>query len=442
MSGSSSEILQTIMQDTDAVVSNLEATKQRDYDQELAKIGDELDQAAEIGSKNDRDLRTKVLEAKLDELQTDMAKEERDLAKAVFGVNAMMEKLGEAFSRIGEYNASEQKIVDEADRRLRDAQEAFDSAQSSFFIGRGGRVKKAREELDSAEAGIKLAEAEARRRARSRLLNADIEASLQEIQLRVAKTISILESRRQTLNAQLRNTNARKKAAFEMKARAAQAMESLEQNLEDAEARLRQTEEEMSSLVNGTREHAAKSNEVSDLRTEVETIRGKRNSALTLFQSKEKFAAALEIDEVALIKLRDNTQMWIIGLQSDTEERVVTFRDRLEAQKALAEHDIAKTLDDVGAEADQRNVEFMIRSTAVSDRLRTERMKAHPGRMQEIAQAAATFAEHIAKYREEEAEIIQWFKDRYGIDPTKSSFFNYPGQTEGAKEKESAAPIG
>jgi cytidylate kinase len=117
--------------------------------------------------------------------------------------------------------------------------------------------------------------------------------------------------------------------------------------------------------------------------------------------------------------------MWITSLRSDTEERVVTFRSRLEAQKAVSDQDVARNLDDLGAEVDQRNLEFMAAAGAASDRLRMQKIEKHPKRLQDVAAVQAAQAEAVAEVRQREQKMIQHFKEKYGIDPTESSFFHY-----------------
>ena len=96
--------------------------------------------------------------------------------------------------------------------------------------------------------------------------------------------------------------------------------------------------------------------------------------------------------------------------------------------KAMADQDIAKQLDDLGAEVDKHNVEYMARAGAVSDELRMKRMEKHPQRIAEIAAARAAQAEAIQRIRERELVMIEQFKQQYGIDPTASSFFSYEGE--------------
>ena len=88
-----SEMLQQLVNDTDKAVATLEgrAAAGIDLESQLADIQDKFDKAADIKDQKERELRLKVLTADLEELRKDAAKEQQDLAQAVFGLNAMLE---------------------------------------------------------------------------------------------------------------------------------------------------------------------------------------------------------------------------------------------------------------------------------------------------------------------------------------------------------------
>ena len=429
------QLLEQLSGDTEQAMEDLEArTKDMvDFEAAFSEIEQKMDEAAKIKDKNERDLRMKVLTADLEELRKDAAKEELDLAQAVFGLNAMLEGMGEEYANLNQPNEQEQTLIDTAKTALEKAKDRLDAAQRRRFF-RGRAIADAESQLKRAEQQFKEVSNEVRRKSRQRLLEANMEASLQEFMLRVEKTIQIMETRRAEIERQLKNVTVKKENAFKVKEQAAKVIEELDQKLNEAEGRLRAEEDHLESLINGSPEHAEQTQKISSLRAEVEDLRGRRNTALVLFQSKEKFAAELEVHERTQMKLRDNQRMWITALRSDTEERVVTFRSRLEAMKAMADQDIAKQLDDLGAEVDQNNVEYMARAGAVSDELRMRRMEKHPERIAEIANVRAAQAEAIQRIRERELRMIEQFKEQYGIDPTESSFFHYEGGAAGVEE--------
>jgi hypothetical protein len=423
---SSSQILEQLMTSTDQAVSKLEsrAAAALDIETEYADIQKKFDEAAATKNAHDRELRLKILEASFEDIRKDARKEEQDLAQAVFGLNAMVESMGNEYAELGSLDENEKSLVAKAEAELAEAKLARSKADKAWFF-RQSAIDRTELALAKMTQGLTDAKTEARRRARQRLLQANIESNLQEFMLRVEKTIQIMQRRMTEIDNQLKAITARKLAAFETKKQAAAALEKLDSQLNDKEAELRTEEDKLATLESGTADHAAQTKKISELRAAVEELRGARNTAFVLHQSKDKFAAELEIHEKTQMKLRDNQRMWITSLRSDTEERVVTFRSRLEAMKAAADQDVAKNLDDLGAEADRRNAEYMVQVGAASDRLRMEKIEKHPKRLADIAAIAAAQAEAVQRIRVREAAAIEEFKRLYGIDPTESSFFHY-----------------
>ena len=265
---------------------------------------------------------------------------------------------------------------------------------------------------------------------RDRLMHADIEASLQTFMNMVSKTIEIMEVRTKAIIEQVNAVSTRKAQAFEVKTRAAQALEQLDTELKQSEENLRTEEEVLPTLINGSPEHSTQTQTISNLRVQVEDLRGRRNTALVLFQSKERFAAELEIHEKSQMKLRDNQRAWITVLKSDTEERVVTFKSRLEAMKAMADQDVAKNLTSAGVEMDFRNVKFMAEVGVASDRSAAEMIESQPGIIERLLGIGAAQAEGTAEFRHRLEVQIDLFRKTYGIDPSNASFFKYSGDTE------------
>lgn len=425
------DVLEKLMNETTQAVGKLEARASAgmNIEEHFADIQKKFEDAAAIKDQNERNVRMKVLEADLEELRHDATKEEQDLAQAVFGLNALLESMGQDYAELGEFAPAEKEIIQKAEAELAAVQEERRNAEHRLFF-RQSAINAADQKVKDFTQRLENAKLEAKRLARQRLLQANIEGSLQEFMVRVDKTIQIMQRRMKEIEAQLQVVSLRKGKAFEVKAQAAQALEKLDQELNKKEADLKREEDLIQTFVNGSPEYAIQTKKISDLRADVERVRGSRNTAFVLYQSKEKFAAELEIHERTQMKLRDNQRMWIASLKSDTEERVVTFKSRLEAMKAASDQNVARALDDLGAEADQRNAEYMAAVGAASDRLRMEKIEKHPQRVAAIAAVAAAQAEAVQQIRVREAAAIEHFKKLYGIDPTASSFFHYQESEE------------
>jgi hypothetical protein len=407
-----------------------ERPQESSLDIKIADIQKKYEEALTIKSEDKRQLALKVLNADLEQIRAEVAKEQEDLAQAVFGLNAMLENMGGEYAHLMELTSEEQALVTTAQMELQGAKTERTEAEGkwSWFGIRDRAIARADERLVSANQGMEDAQVESKKRARARLLSANMEDSLQEFMLRVQKTIQIMTIRKEQIEAQLKNVAARKVAAEKEKFAAAGKIEALDKKLNSKEVDLKEEEEALQSLTNGSPEYATQESKISKLRAEVEEVRGDRNEAFVLYQSKEKFAEELGIHEITQMKLRDNQRMWIASLKSDTEERVVTFRSRLEAMKAASDQEVAKKLDALGQAADINNARYMATVGSASDNIRIEKVKKHAGNLREVVQARAAQAEAIQNIRAQEADLLRQFKERWGIDPMDTSFFRYEGE--------------
>lgn len=420
------DLFKRLVQDTDASIASLDAKTEADLNEHLDRFKKKFDEVEQIQDGKERDARVKVLEADFSKLRQGVREEESDLANAVLGLNAVLEQLGGEYQELQRLTPEEQELISEAEKKLEKAGQKLEKAKGKWqFLGRDRSVAKANALIKEAEQELKDAKAEAHRQARRRLMEHDIGQSLQEFMYKVEKTISIIEHRVEDIKAQLASVSTRKTEAFRIKEESAADLEKFDNELNTAETELEREEDLLETFVNGTAEHTQQTQKVSDLRAKVEDIRGRRNNALVLFQSKEKFAAELEIHERTQIKLRDNHIMWITSLRSDTEERLITFKSRLEAMKAMSDQEVATQLDEIGSVLDQSNVEYMAASGYASDKVRMEKIEKQPERVAKIAKVQAAQAEAIQKIRLREKKAIEKFKKMYGIDPTESSFFHY-----------------
>jgi len=420
------DLFKRLVRDTEASIDSVGSRKLKNIDKELDFFEKKFQEAEKVSDEEEFDARIRVFEADFTKLRQGLKEEEADLANAVLGLNVILEELGGEYNELQRLTGDEEDLISEAEKKLEHAKGMLEKAKSRWRIfGRDRSVAKAKSDIIKAEQGVTDARAEAMRLARKRLMQHDIEQSLQEFSYKVEKTIQIIENRVEDIKKQLASVSTRKKESFRIKEEAAKSLETLDAELISAEAELSREEDLLDTFVNGTSEYTRQEEKISNQRAGVEDIRGRRNMAFVLFQSKEKFAAELEIHERTQMKLRDNHMMWITSLRSDTEERIITFKSRLETMKAMSDQDIARQLDDIGADIDQANVEYMAASGYASDKIRMEKIEKQPERVAKIAKVQAAQAEAIQKIRMREKKAIELFKEKYGVDPTSSSFFHY-----------------
>lgn len=418
--------VQKMQVDTERAIATLEgrAASGVDLEQRFQRIQRQLEEVEQIKDAQERDIRTRVLEADLDELRKAASQEEKDLAQAVFGLNVELETMGkEFFVELAEFTPEERAPVAEAETELARAKQQLKNAKDAFFVGRA--TNKANAAIDAANAKLQKAEQEAKRRMFLRQQQADMEGSLQRYMAVVQRTINLMKQRIEQTTRQIEIVNHRKTEAYQAMEEAAKSLERLDADLSAAEGDLKHQEEVLLGVTAGTEEYVGQEQKISDLRTHVEAIRGDRNTQLVLFQSKQRFTQELDVHERTQMKLRDNETMWMTALRSDTEERIVTFRSRLDAMKMASGQQFTKLLDEVGVAADLHNVEYMAQLGAASDELRMRRIEKHPEILKRTVQAKAAQTEKVQEIRVREAEAIEEFKKTYGIDPMDSSFFHY-----------------
>ncbi|MGJ8654172.1 MAG: hypothetical protein ACSHX8_12940 [Opitutaceae bacterium] len=429
----SNDILSQLRADTDKSLNRLESdTGLQSMESKIAQLEQQMEDAAKIEDEGERQIRMKVLEADFEAMRDELRKEEEDLSQAVFGLNAIMNEMGSEYEDLMELSDEEKAVIQKAKDAVAAAEAEVAAVKATpgwkfaiTFSSREAKLAAAEQALEVAKQGIETADVQSKKMARDRLMKASFEESLQQFMYKVDKTIKIMEDRRKEIQKQLDQVVHRKSEAFRIKEAAAKLLEELDQKLNEEEATLRAREGELDALVNGSAEYVAAEQAISGIRAQVEEYRGRRNQALVLFQSKERFAAELDVHEKSQMKLRDNQDAWITLLRSDTEERLTTFRSRLEAMKAMSDQEAAEKLDTLGSALDKSNVDFMAKVGSASDRRRMKMVESQPERIKRIEEARAAQAEAQAQIREREKLALDDFRERYGLDPLDSSFFSY-----------------
>src|SRR3989344_2893516 len=307
----SAGILAELEQDQTAAIERIAGARTlEDITGEIERIDQAMTQTVEVKDKAERDTRQAILTAKLEELHAEVRRETEDLSTAVMGLNALMEGMGREYENLQEASEDELRLVASAEARLEGARRSLQEANSAWFL-RSKRVTKANSAIAEAEQGIVDTKARVAQMARMRLMSATMEQSLQNFMFKVRKTIDIMKARKLDIDKQIVAIGLRKVEAFKIKDMAAETLERLDAKLTELEGQLRADEETLRSLVNGSHEFVEQEAKVSELGRLVENTRGNRNTALVLFQSKERFALELEVHEAAQMKLRDNQRMWI-----------------------------------------------------------------------------------------------------------------------------------
>ena len=437
----SQDILEQLSKDTKDRIASVKSKINRDYSQDIEVLEKSYDELTEVKQDDERKRRSKIVDADFEKLRVEVDQEAKDLAQAVYGLRAIFDSLGAEYDKLLKLSTDEQALIDKSNRDVAIAEanrQQIEAWKFGWFGLKSRSLVKGGNSIAEAKQGLTESQTEANRLARQRLLSADLEESMQNVLHQVEQTIEIAEARMEIIAQQLEKVSVRKLEAFRIKEKAARKREEFEQNQKAKEQELLKEEDRLSEVVSGTPEHSVQTQKISELRRQVEDLRGKANTALILYESKEKFATELELHERGQLALLHNQRMWVTSLRSDTEERIVTFKSRLEAMKAMSDQQVAKELDTLGAAVDQSNAEFMASVATASDKAILDKIEQHPIRMRKMISAVEARADAVQTARVREAKIIEDFKRQYGIDPMESSFLRGE-DNKGAEAKPKAS---
>ncbi len=347
--------------------------------------------------------------------------EEVDFAEAVLGLRQQVEQLGYGLEELMQHSPEEKARIDRAKNAITTAkQELADAGNISMKWFRGGtrvanREREARVKITGAEREMTRVEEQVAKDVRERLVNASLEESQQAIFTAQKKIISIITRRREQIENQLGKIRGRKNDVTQTKEKAAGDLERLKGELSKKEAELRREELDLEGMTHGSVEFSKQEETLSDLRAEVEEVRANRNTALAEFQSAEIFAKSHAQFEVALLNQREVQTMWITILETELPERMAQCEARLEAQKAASDAEIAKTIDQIGTEVDQRNVEKVVALGTAAVRDMLDRTEAQPDRVLNIIKVGDLQNEATVRALQRMDKSIANWEENYGL---------------------------
>ena len=415
--------------------AKLEKKSKEDIGSKLDNIEAEIEKA--VGeNRSSEEIVSGIINANFETLNGDVESTEKDLQELMLHLRSMLDSCGGEFAKLQELNASEQKLVDDATRarenaesELKDA-ESMSNAWNILFGYKNRKVRNSKAELEAMVAALKQAEQEAQRRYRDRLKNADIGESLNRIISQVQGMVGIVENMILDVDEQIVALKNRKELAFETKEKAARVMEDRKVDLEDVENRLKQAEEELTELPNNSPEYTEQEKKVADLKEQRAELKGKFNIALGIFQSKERFVDQIVVHLEAQTTTKNNLKQLIGQLKSDTEERVTTYESGLQLIQSATAQEAASMYEEAGVKTDQKITEIAAKVLVGSERDRIERVKKHPKRMTELHQVLVAMAEATAKYKEEDAKIMEEHSKKFGIDIRETFSHTHEGGSD------------
>ncbi len=426
-------------------VENLKAKIEKkaggDIASKLDKIEAEIEKAVSE-NRSSEDIVSSIIDSNFDSLNGDVEATEEDLQELMLHLRSMLDSCGGEFAKLQELNDSEQKLIEnatkereEAEQEAKDA-EGMSNAWNILFGYKNSKVRKTKTDLNLRIEDLKAAEVEAQKRYRDRLKNADIGESLNRIISQVQGMVGIVEDMILDVDKQIVALKNRKELAFETKEKAAHIMADRKVDLEDVESRLKTSENELVELPNNSPEYTEQQKKVADLKELRADIKGKFNIALGIFQSKERFVDQIVVHLEAQTITKNNLKQLIGQLRSDTEERVTTYESGLQLIQSATAQEAASMYEEAGVKTDQKITEIAAKVLVGSEKDRIERVKKHPQRMTELHKVLVAMAEATAKYKEEDAKIMEQHSKKFGIDISET--FSHRHESDGKSSNNDA----
>lgn len=413
--------------------AKIEKKKSVDYVSALDDIETKIESAA--GQKSGEEIVKDIVDSNFENLNGNVQETEQDLQELMLHLRAMLDNAGGEFQKLQELNPEEQKWIEDAKKKLADAEDSLKDAEGMsnawniLFGMKNSRVRKAKDEVKDNTQGIKDAEIKANKAYRDRLRNADLKDSLNRIISQVQGMTQIIEEMVEEVDVQIQALKNRKELSFATKEKAAEAMEARKKDLEEVEARLKNEENALAELQNNSPEYTEQEKKIADLRELRAELKGKYNIALGIFQSKERFVDQIVVHLEAQTVTKNNLKQLIGQLKSDTEERITTYESGLQLVQSATAQEAASIYEDAGAKTDQKITEIAAKVLVGSEKDRLDRIKKHPKRMSELHKVLVAMAEATAKFKEEDAKLMKEHSEKFGIDVTET--FSYKYEKEG-----------
>ncbi|MCA0152946.1 coiled-coil domain-containing protein [Winogradskyella vincentii] len=386
--------------------------------------GKAIDQMkSKLAQEDDPESRQKILNATLDSV-VDMAEKDRStLLDAIKDLTDYQDEVGIMFEGFSALNAAEQKVIDDAIKRLERAKVELEDAQSkpdtwwNNLWGRKSKIKKAEEELKNAKKVRDAADNKAKAMFQQRIETADVQTLLNELSFKSTAAIKRLKDRELEIKEVEESLKTAIVEASNNHTKALEKKKEVEARLEEQYALLKQARQALEEVADKqSTEYSEALEKVTQLEQKVEELEGLKNAYTTLAASKDSFVHKHNLTIKVLTSLRSNLQTHRAKLKSDTDERLKYYDGYVVALKARTDQEFAAILEHLGVKTDEHIGETLAAMHSASARARQEMMDNIPVHEKVMQGVYGSYAEALQDIRAKDEEIQKNFADRYGID--------------------------
>ncbi|WP_458626312.1 microtubule-binding protein [Winogradskyella sp. PC D3.3] len=394
--------------------------------------GKAIDQMkSKLAQEDDPESRQKILNATLDNV-VDMAEKDRStLLDAIKDLTDYQDEVGIMFEGFSALNASEQKVIDDAVKRLERAKVELEDANNkpdtwwNNLWGRKSKIKDAEAELKNAQKTRDAADNEAKAMFQQRIETADVQTLLNELSFKSQAAIKRLKDREIEIKEVEESLKTAIVEASNNHTKALQKKKEVEDKLEEQYALLKQARQALEEVADKqSTDYSDALSKVTTLEQKVEELEGLKNAYTTLAASKDSFVHKHNLTIKVLTSLRSNLQTHRAKLKSDTDERLKYYDGYVVALKARTDQEFAAILEHLGVKTDEHIGETLAAMHTASARARQEMMDNIPVHEKVMQGVYGSYAEALSEIREKDKSIQKNFAERYGID-MKEIFEDY-----------------
>ncbi|MFT7050380.1 MAG: chromosome segregation ATPase [Psychroserpens sp.] len=394
--------------------------------------GKAIDQMkSKLAQEDDPESRQKILNATLDNV-VDMAEKDRStLLDAIKDLTDYQDEVGIMFEGFSALNTGEQKIIDDAIKRLERAKVELEDANAkpdtfwNNLFGRKAKIKEAEQELKDAQKVRDAADNEAKAMFQQRIETADVQTLLNELSFKSQAAIKRLKDREVEIKEVEESLKTAIVEASNNHTKALQKKKEVEDKLEEQYALLKQARQALEEVADKqTTAYSEALSKVTTLEQKVEELEGLKNAYTTLAASKDSFVHKHNLTIKVLTSLRSNLQTHRAKLKSDTDERLKYYDGYIVALKARTDQEFAAILEHLGVKTDEHIGETLAAMHTASAKARQEMMDNIPVHEKVMQGVYGSYAEALQEIREKDKSIQKNFAERYGID-MKEIFEDY-----------------
>jgi hypothetical protein len=402
----------------------LETNSQQKAEKVDVNWGKAIDQMkSKLAQEDDPQSRQKILNATLDSV-VDMAEKDRTtLLDAIKDLTDYQDEVGIMFEGFSALNANEQKIIDDAVKRLQRAKLELEDAQNkpdtwwNNLWGRKSKIKAAENELSAAQKERDASDNKAKALFQQRIETADVQTLLNELSFKSQAAIKRLKDREVEIKEVEDKLQDAIVEASKNHTKALEKKAEVEDKLEAEYALLKQARQALSDVADKqSTEYSEALSRMTKLEQSVEELEGLKNAYTTLAASKDSFVHKHNLTIKVLTSLRSNLQTHRAKLKSDTDERLKYYDGYIVALKARTDQEFAAILEHLGVKTDEHIGETLAAMHTASARARQDMMDNIPVHEKVMQGIYGSYAEALKEIRNKDTEIQKNFADRYGID--------------------------